>query len=87
MRFVFTDGGRAAAGHKGKVKDCVTRSIAIATGRPYQEVYDALNQLSSLERFGKKKKTQGAREVSASASETALQLTRLIYRGGVGITP
>ena len=45
MDFVFHDGGRAAAGYKGKTGDCVARSIAIATGKPYQEVYEALNQL------------------------------------------
>jgi len=36
------DGGREAAGYKGRAGDCVTRSIAIATGKPYAEVYDAL---------------------------------------------
>jgi hypothetical protein len=41
MDFVFHDGGRAAAGYKGMTGDCVTRSIAIATGKTYQEVYDA----------------------------------------------
>ena len=46
MKFQFNDGGRAAAGFKGMTGDCVTRSIAIATGRPYQEVYDALFQLA-----------------------------------------
>jgi hypothetical protein len=42
MSFVFDDGGRAAAGFKGKTGDCVTRAIAIAAGKPYREVYDAL---------------------------------------------
>jgi hypothetical protein len=56
MKFVFHDGGRAAAGYKGSTGDCVTRSIAIATGRPYQEVYDALNELGRIERIGKRKK-------------------------------
>jgi hypothetical protein len=42
MAFVYDDGGRKAAGFKGKTGDCVTRAIAIATGKPYQEVYDAL---------------------------------------------
>lgn len=41
--WTYDDGGRAAAGYKGTTGDCVTRSIAIATGLPYQEVYDALN--------------------------------------------
>lgn len=42
-----------AAGYKGNTGDCVTRAIAIATGRPYQEVYDALGQ---RERTGKRKR-------------------------------
>lgn len=40
--WVRDDGGRAAAGFKGETRDCVTRAIAIATGRPYRDVYDAL---------------------------------------------
>jgi hypothetical protein len=56
MDFVFHDGGRAAAGYKGNTGDCVTRSIAIATGKPYQEVYDALNGFAQTERTGKRKK-------------------------------
>ncbi len=44
MPFVHDDGGRAAAGFKGSTGDCVTRAIAIATGLPYREVYDALHQ-------------------------------------------
>jgi hypothetical protein len=42
MRWVTDDGGRAAAGYVGNTGDCVVRSIAIATGLPYKEVYDAL---------------------------------------------
>ena len=42
MKVVIDDGGRAAAGYKGKAGDCVARAIAIAAGRPYGEVYDAL---------------------------------------------
>jgi hypothetical protein len=34
----------------------VCRSIAIITGKPYQEVYDDLNELGKLERFGKRKR-------------------------------
>jgi hypothetical protein len=44
MRFVENDGGRALAGFKGDTGDCVTRAIAIATGVPYREVYDALHE-------------------------------------------
>jgi hypothetical protein len=56
MDFVFHDGGRATAGYKGKTGDCVTRSIAIATGKTYQQVYDALNQFGETERISKRKR-------------------------------
>ena len=56
MEFVFHDGGRVAAGYRGKAGDCVTRSIAIATGKAYQQVYDALNQFAETERIGKRKR-------------------------------
>lgn len=46
MRFIQDDGGRAKAGFKGETGDCVTRAIAIATGWPYLEVYNALNQVA-----------------------------------------
>jgi hypothetical protein len=46
MRFQYDDGGRAAAGFRGSADDCVTRSIAIATGLPYREVYNALAKLA-----------------------------------------
>src|SRR5262249_11421739 len=47
-RWVKDDGGRRksgiarAAGRKDAVGDCVVRAIAIATGKPYREVHDAL---------------------------------------------
>lgn len=41
--FVYNDGGRTAAGFKGSAGDCVVRAIAIASGKPYREVYDALH--------------------------------------------
>lgn len=56
MEFVYNDGGRAAAGFKGSTGDCVVRSIAIATGKPYREVYDALRDQLKAKR-GKHKYT------------------------------
>lgn len=50
MSWVKDDGGRAAAGYKGDARDCVVRAIAIASGRPYAEVYEALNLLAQAER-------------------------------------
>jgi hypothetical protein len=44
--FIRNDGGRAASGYKGTARDCVVRAIAIATERPYDEVYDSLFELN-----------------------------------------
>jgi len=49
--FAYNDGGRQAAGYKGKTGDCVVRAVAIATGKPYQEVYNNLNILGEMERI------------------------------------
>jgi len=57
--FVYNDGGRKAAGFKGHTGDCVTRSIAIVTGKPYKEVYDALNELSNPFNNKKHKRIRG----------------------------
>ena len=61
MQFILNDGGRAAAGFCGPARDCVTRAIAIATAKPYREVYDALNELAERERTGKRKKKSSSR--------------------------
>ena len=42
LELKMDDCGRAAAGYKGKAGDCVVRSIAIATGIAYSEVYEDL---------------------------------------------
>jgi hypothetical protein len=56
MKFTYNDGGRLAAGFKGDTRDCVTRAIAIATGKPYAEVYAGINSISSTERKGSKRR-------------------------------
>jgi hypothetical protein len=55
-RYRFDDGGRAAAGYRGKAGDCVVRAIAIATQRPYQEIYERVNRAALRERTGKRKR-------------------------------
>jgi hypothetical protein len=42
VRFRYDDGGRAAAGFRGPARDCAARAIAIASGWPYEKVYQAL---------------------------------------------
>jgi hypothetical protein len=53
LDFKADDGGRAAAGFKGKAGNCVCRSIAIASGRPYAEVYAAQAAGVGAQRGGK----------------------------------
>ena len=52
MPYRYDDGGREAAGYRGVVGDCVTRSICIATGLPYKKVYGAMRRLAKFEREG-----------------------------------
>ena len=58
MKFQFNDGGRAAAGFRQKKHcgDCVCRAIAIATGRPYGEIYALILNYAKQERTGKRKR-------------------------------
>jgi hypothetical protein len=47
MRYVFDDGGRAAAGFRGEAPgDCVVRAIAIAIDLPYRDVYTGLYSIT-----------------------------------------
>ena len=54
--YVHDDGGRSAAGYKGDTSDCVTRAIAIALERPYQDVYDSINLFSKSEHTSKRRR-------------------------------
>lgn len=71
MPFVHDDGGRSAAGFKGGAGDCVARSIAIASGRPYAEVYAAL-----ADGMGSNRKTRRTRASSTRRSARNGVLTR-----------
>lgn len=63
MKYQYNDGGREAAGYRGKAGDCVCRSIAIASGIPYDEVYEILAAGTGNQRAGKR----GKRKASARA--------------------
>ena len=60
--FIKTDGGRAAAGFTNKetAGDCVARAIAIATGRPYGEIYTELADINARMRITKRRARRGA---------------------------
>lgn len=55
LKFVETDGGRAAAGFEGDAGDCVVRAIAIAAERPYREVYNRLRYQTGRVRHSKRR--------------------------------
>lgn len=55
MKHTYNDGGRAAAGYKGQTGDCTVRAIAICMQRPYQEVYDEINEWAKRQRKSKKR--------------------------------
>jgi hypothetical protein len=59
MKYVFNDGGRAASKHD-EVNDCACRSVAIATERPYHEIWDAFRAI--LETHGPRR-PRGVAEV------------------------
>ena len=60
MQFIYNDGGRKQAGYKGTTGDCVARAIAIPSGLPYKEVYDALANGNANQRKSKHtRKTTG----------------------------
>jgi len=64
IQFQYDDGGRAADGYEGETGDCVTRAITIATGLPYQHVYDKINSIGRWEKARPRKnesKHRGAR--------------------------
>jgi len=54
MEFRYNDGGRLAAGYKGKTGDCVARAIAIATGLSYQDTYTRLSLGNQNQRITKR---------------------------------
>jgi hypothetical protein len=74
MKVLITDGGRAAAGFKGAASDCVTRSFAIVSGRPYLEIYNALNLVCTQAREGVRKGS--AREGVFTSREPFKRLIR-----------
>jgi len=64
MTVVISDGGRAKAGWGRAGGDCVARSIAIVTGRPYREIYDRLAKGNATQRASRR--TGRRRSLSAS---------------------
>ena len=81
MKWIYHDGGRADAGYRWRAGDCVTRAVAIATGIPYREVYDALNAHAERERGTK---SRNGRRVKSSARTGVFKQTTRSYITGLG---
>lgn len=60
MKWINSDGGRSAAGFKGSAGDCVVRAVAIASGRPYAEVYAALSDGCMGQRLTKRSRQKSS---------------------------
>ena len=78
MEWVQDDGGRAAAGYRGITGDCVVRSIAIATEKPYQEVYDAL--FEAQRELGESGRCRKARRVASRGASPRSGVFDKVYR-------
>ena len=57
--WVYDDGGRAAAGLKGRAGDCVARAIAIASGVSYSTIYRLLAEGHERQRIVRRKRVRG----------------------------
>ena len=62
MDFKYNDGGRAESAYKGSAGDCVTRAIAIVTGKTYTEVYARL--YDEIKKFAATKRSAAAKKAS-----------------------
>ena len=82
LPFVFDDGGRKASGRDGKAGDCVTRAIAIASGRPYEEVWQAIASIMAEMPKTRKRRVAGQRSANNGVYVTSVLFKR--YMEGLG---
>jgi len=78
LEFKINDGGRAAAGYKGKAGDCVVRSIAIVTNLPYQKIYNDLYDAN--EEFRKNSRTKLARSLKQKNDSPRTGTHRVVFK-------
>jgi len=87
IRFIKDDGGRAACGYKGKTGDCVTRSIAIATGKPYHKVYADLAYINLTMPKTKGRTTVGIHSAAHGIFTRSVIFKRYMQESGFVWTP
>jgi hypothetical protein len=82
MQFIVNDGGRVAAGFKGRTGDCVVRAIAIAAELNYAAVYRDLHELQKA--YFCKRTRHGAKDGKASPRNGVCQQVYHGYILGLG---
>jgi len=75
--FEYNDGGRVDADYKGETGDCVTRAIAIASGKPYKEVYDEL--FARAKEYGRTRRTRAARAIQVKGATPRNGVNKDVY--------
>ena len=78
--WTYDDGGRKAAGFVGSTGDCVCRAIAIATQRPYREIYDLINEFAASERRSKRRRGRSSARTGVFGSTQRRVIDRLGFR-------
>lgn len=80
--FVYNDGGRSKYFKSKEVGDCVTRAIAIATGRDYKEVYDFLAESNAKQRVTvrQKRSKRAMRKANKVTAELGISTKRKWFK-------
>ena len=71
----YNDGGRAAAGYRGKTGDCVVRAIAICAGEDYLSVYRTMADHMKRNGYAASGNAYATRERNRKAPRRRDQLT------------
>ena len=75
IAYRYDDGGRAAAGYRGKTGDCVVRAIAICAGEDYRAVYVTMAGHMKRNGYAASGNAYATRERSRKAPRRRGQLT------------
>ena len=74
VNYQYNDGGRKEAGFVGAAGDCLCRAAAIATRKPYTEIYNLINEVAKA---GKKK--------SSARNGVYKQTAKAVLEGRLGL--
>jgi hypothetical protein len=88
LTMIRDDGGRTAAGFGKPANDCVVRSIAIASGRPYAAVYGEVAEINAKMRKTKAR-DHGRSAVGQHTADRGIFTESVLfkrYMAGLGFT-